>query len=425
MNAPVSIVPELLPDRWWPAFLLPTLEHDHPQPDPSILALRSSMTTQTWRCAITGFNGFANTLPAFEADDLDLASLVSHLAPDQGPQVIREKKKGTYVIPSLLADKPLVGLTLKRAEARGLETVGKQRSRSHVTTSRLARMEFDDLSEEQARKILQRLIGAGIAFIAYSTHSHGTDEHVRLRLWLPIDIAVDRERYQRLMAVINRLLCDDLGDESALPMYQQQGIWMVHPDRQGQAFRLVHPGHLLSIAALEQHVELPSPVHRSPSIWIPGAMPAFSTPVVAGPVHVNLKQLAAALLLWDPEPYASWMRACMCLKALLGHAPTEILYDLWMRFCARGSARATARNHEDAYSPQRLFVEGRALMPAEQALRTLYAVARDNGLALLRESCNALVPTDRLELALTYLKTYHRKALDQFLAEYFASKEAA
>lgn len=425
MNAPAPTVPALLPARWWPAFLPPTLEHDRPQPDASILAFRSSMTTQTWRGEITGFTGFANTLPAFEAADLDLASLVSHLAPDRGPQVICNKKKGTYVIPSLLADKPLVGRTLKRAIARKLKTIGKQRSRSHVTTSRLARMEFDRLSKEQAGQILQRLIDAGIAFIAHNTHSHGTDEQVRLRLWLPIDSAVDRERYQRLMTVIKLRLCDGLGDDSACLLYQQQGVWMAHPDRQGQAFRLVHAGFVLSVEALEQHVEMPAPVNRGPSRWIPGAMPAFSTPVVAGPVQVNLQQLEAALLLWDPEAYASWMKACMCLKALLGHAPTEILYDLWMRFCARGSARATARNHEDAYSPQRLFAEGHPLMPAEQALRTLYAVARDNGLALLRESCHALVPADRLELALTYLKTYHRKALDQFLAEYFASKEAA
>lgn len=425
MNAPTPTVPAQLPDRWWPPFLSPTLEHDRPQPDASILALRSSMTTETWRGTITGFKGFVHTLPAFEADELDLTGLVGYLAPGKGPQVIRDKKKGTYVIPSLLADMPLVGRTLKRAIARRLKTIGKQRSSSHVTTSRLARMEFDYLSEEQARQILQRLIDAGIAFIAHNTHSHGTDEHVRLRLWLPIDSAVDRERYQRLMTVIKLRLCDGLGDDSACLLYQQQGVWMAHPDRQGQAFRLMHLGHVLSVEALEQHVELPAPVSRGPSRWMPGAMPAFSTPVFAGPVQVNLQQLEAALLLWDPEAYASWMRACMCIKALLGHAPTDILYDLWMRFCARGSARATARNHEDAYSPQRLFVEGRALMPADQALRTLYAVARDNGLALLRESCNALVPTDRLELALTYLKTYHRKALDQFLAEYFASKEAA
>lgn len=411
---------------WRPEFL-PRGSHlsDGSAAIASMVLLRSQVPLADWRCSLTCFDGFFNTHPAAEADNLTFTDVATMLAPRTGPQMVVDKKKGRFVIATRLSVQPLVGRSMRRAIERKLATIGKQRSASHVTDTTLVAMEFDELTEDQARIILLSLMEAGIAFIAYSSWSHGRKPGVRMRIWFPVDRAVDKMEYRRLARTINLNLCDDLGDRSAANLSQQQGMWMAAPDTAHHAFCVIREGHPLSVAALEALEVKPAMPVQGATAWLSGPRPAFETQPTTGPVRVDLDQVTAALQLWDAENYQPWITAGMCLIALRGHAPTDALYDRWIAFCARGSARATAKNDQPAFSPSRLFVESKAVMPADRALATLFAVARDNALALLHTSLTTPVSPDCLLQAARYLSTYHPRAWAEFIRQHRPDKEVA
>jgi len=228
------------------------------------------MALSDWRGPATFLNGFTGTLPALELKDVGWDEISGLLCPPE-PASLTDKKTGQYVVPCLLKEAPLVEKTLEAAIRNGTSTIGKMRSKSHVTEAAFAMMDVDGLSEEDFLAALEKMKADGITVLDYTTHSYGDPDKpgIRARLAIPIDRAVGIEEYRAVWKGIdNRYFNGAAGraDSSGSNLYQQQGTWCSHPDRVDQAKSWRHDGGVASadfLIELGGGVEPPKPVNAS------------------------------------------------------------------------------------------------------------------------------------------------------------------
>ena len=111
-------------------------------------AVQSDQLLEDWRGYITTFKGFTGTRPDIELKNASWDGIKKILCPDT-PTVLSDKKHGQYFVPCELKDAPLVGKTLEAAQRNGEPTIGKMRSKSHVTEAALSLIDIDGLSEQE------------------------------------------------------------------------------------------------------------------------------------------------------------------------------------------------------------------------------------------------------------------------------------
>ena len=135
--------------------------------------MRSDVHASARRFAIAMFPGFTGTYPTHEETSAAVGRIADLIAPDDGPRIVADKNMGLFFVPCALKHAPLVEKTLERAIRIGLPTVGKMRSSSHVTAGAWAKLDGDELNEEQFAAMRETLSLTGIAHIIYSSHSNG------------------------------------------------------------------------------------------------------------------------------------------------------------------------------------------------------------------------------------------------------------
>ncbi|MDP3818296.1 MAG: DUF5906 domain-containing protein [Methylotenera sp.] len=199
----------------------------------------SVMPLSEWRGSATTFAGFIGTTPVTELENLAWPELSCLLAPNK-PKILADKKQGQYVVPCMLKTAEFVGNTREAAFQKGQSTIGKMRSKSHVTVARFLIMDIDGLSEDNLNAGFDKLKQDGITYLAYTTHSHGSEEKLgmRVRIVLLLNRPMNVEEYtQAWHGVDKRYFNGKAGefDASGANMYQQQGTWCAHTDRANQA----------------------------------------------------------------------------------------------------------------------------------------------------------------------------------------------
>lgn len=195
-------------------------------PAPAILG---AMPLTDWRGSLSTFKGFTGTTPATEVSNGTWPELAAILCPAQ-PAVSASKMGGQFVVPCLLKEAPLVGKTLEAAQENGNPTVGKMRSKQHVTEAGFAIMDVDGLPEADFMAGLEKLKLTGVTYLAYTTYSHGTPgkEGVRARVCVPIDIPVGTNDYAAVWHGLDACYWNGQAgakDSSGANLYQQQGAW--------------------------------------------------------------------------------------------------------------------------------------------------------------------------------------------------------
>ncbi len=218
---------------------------------PTIL---SNMQLSDWRGSLTTFNGFIGTKPVQDLDNLPWTEICKKICPDK-PLIIENKKAAQYFVPCLLKDAPLVGNTLEAARKNGESTVGMMRSKNHVTEAAMLIMDIDGLNESDVNVALDKISNDGIAFLAYTTHSHGSPDKpgVRARLVIPLDRLLATEKYHLAWHGFDqRYLHGEAAkaDSSGANLYQQQGTWCCHPSRVDQAQHWMNNAGVASVDAL-------------------------------------------------------------------------------------------------------------------------------------------------------------------------------
>lgn len=201
-------------------------------------SILSTKPLSEFTASLTTFDGFTGTTPKNEYNDIGWDELKKLVKPEK-PNVVADKKHGEYFVPTGLKVANLTGKTLETAQNHGRPTIGKMRSKNHVTTSTVLVYDIDGLDKTSLKKIRRRMKKDGISNIIYTTFSHNKDGLIcHYRLLVPIDRQLSSEEYRHAWHGIDKYYFDGQiaeADSSSSNMYQQQGTWSCHPDRQHTA----------------------------------------------------------------------------------------------------------------------------------------------------------------------------------------------
>ena len=356
--------------------------------------MRSSIHVSTQRFDINIFPSFFGTYPTHEETSITVNRIGDLIAPAGGPMIVADKAKALFFLPCGLKAAPLVGKTLERAIRDGLPVIGKMRSSSHVTSGAWAKLDGDGLSEDQLASAKAKLKLAGIAYLIYSTHSHGRADKpgIRCRIIVFFDKALEPLAYQRAVLSLSLWLFGKSLDESEARLSQQAGVWCAHPERIEQAFCIRQlDGVCVSTSALL--AAAPAKTNNSPNIRISSS---------TGPLPLDAHRVRAALLWIDPNNFVSWVNCGVFLKVAFGDAA----YSLWLEWSELADQEAQAQN-DGRYAPDKVWSGLTPRYEAELGARNLFSKAKDNAIMVTREAAANNVWNQRARDALVYLRLFH------------------
>jgi len=333
------------------------------------------------------------------------------VANPDAPALVEDKTRALYIVPCALREAPYISNTLERAKREGWPSmVGKQRSAAHCTNCAILKFDLDGMSAEQGAMVLETLKASGLAFVAYSTHSYGLKDGMRVRVFIPLDRELPQLEYELAwFGAAENLFSELIGlegnilDESARKISQQQSVWCTAPSRAHLAFRQSVTGGAASADAL---ITAGMAKHRAPPKR-PGVWQARNAGLMPTP---DIAQLTAAQQ-HTPDEYESWIKVGNCYKALVPLVGDDTAYDLWLGYSARGTH--ISKNDTAAYSPEAKWGTFAPSLPPDAAMGTLFAMARDGALGVIRAELATAVMSDVGRAAAQYLAKYHKKAFNE------------
>lgn len=364
--------------------------------DTSILS--GSMSLTDWRGGMTLFDGFYNTLPVDDFQDIDWENFSTKLAADQ-PDLPVDKSRATYFVPSLLRDAPLIGETKANAARLGLPLVGKQRSSDHVIEASVLVSELDGVDEEELVRTEKVLCDEKITYLIYSTYSHGKlgKTGVRARIVVPIDRSLDSKRYAFAATGLNRLVLGGNADPSGFKLCQQQGVWTTTSDRLSLAFKLQHQAGVASASAL---------IAAAPTTPKKSTLSLSNLPVV-----FERNRVREALTWLSSENYDDWIQVGLWLKAAYGDAA----FPIWLEWSEMASNPARELNDSDTYTPDKKWSNIDPRIPAEAGAGSLFGKAKLRALDAARKGFTTGHWSGGAKRALIYLRIYHPRTFNHLL----------
>lgn len=369
--------------------------------------------------AIAIYPSLTNTIPQLRLEGLTWPELGARLAPAAGPLLVNQKTRVPYVTPGELRKAPKTGKTREEAQRRCEPLDGYMRSASHVVGANWMLFDFDGITATAFDQCGRALKGAGIAFLAWTSFSHGAPGKpgVHLRLALPLDQTLEPSDYKRVHAAINAGVFGGAADPTSGRLCQAQGVWATHPDRAHLARRWSVGGGLVDVGAIlaslpAARVERPADLLR--------AVQGTGTPLPL----LTILHVRDALGVLDPNGYETWNAVMSYLPAIAAGGPdAERLCALGVAFSERASEQNKARNDLPSYNPERRFASLRPMLSREIALASLFAMARDAATKNCRDAFASGDWTGRGS-QWRYLAKWHPKTWESVSAP-SAEKEAA
>ena len=367
----------------------------------------SPMLLSEWHGSATMFSGFFDPLPADALEDAPFSALVNFIAPAAGPIIGPDKETLPFFVPCLLKVAPL---TVKTSAKTGL-VEGKQRSSTHVTVAWFLVLDVDGLTQNQFDSLLAQLRDAGLTFLVYSTHSHGRKDKpgIRARLVVPVDRALNAADYAQAWLGFDQIFCCGAiarADASGKNLWQQQGVWVAHPERVAQTFRIVHKAGVASADAL---------IAEGAKVCQPKTE-RHEFQRVALPSKQEICRLETAIGFIDADDYSEWTRTLVAFKAITPRIGEDAALELALRYSERG--RNTEKNTQAQYNPETFFLNASPSMNAEAALGVIYARARDGAKVAVEQGLNRRMLSVHEQEALAYLAAYHKGTMKELLARF-------
>lgn len=349
--------------------------------------------------SVTVFPSSREPLPCKEHIGLDWPSVVSVIAGEL--IVTRDKTRVPYTVPCPLKEGPFVGKTAERMAKLG-QTIGKQRSATHVTHARLLVFDFDGLSGTDAKHVFAAVRALECLYVVYSSYSHGNTEKpgARFRVVIALDRLVDVREYAALWSALDKQVFGSLADPSSRHMYQQQGVWATNPVWSDKAFKYV--GHGEPLACDRWHT-----VETAQKTSAPRATPT--------PIAENSK-ISPALRWINANDTGTWVQVGMALKALESQLGGDALVH-WIEFSESAEDTAKLQNNDSRYNPLTMWESFTPAMPMDAALGKLFALARDSAAAAVKESLQTGELTGCGREAVIYLEQRHPRFLCSLLAD--------
>ncbi|WP_129435326.1 hypothetical protein [Roseovarius sp. A46] len=291
---------------------------------------------------------------------------------------------------------------MERAKRKGLPQEGKQRSARHVTKARIVVVDLDGVPGEDFKRYLRRLGDGGIAFLAYSSHSHGDPRKrgVRSRIVVPVDVPLASDEYRRAASGLQALYFGGQADQTGLRLSQQQGVWATSPAWRDRAFRIATTGRVLCGAELI--AACPAPKHRHGNRLGKSMVNPFAA--ACEPVVFDVQRVSAALKWIDPIPYTTWVDTALYLKGAYG----DESFGSWLKWTNSAPDSVTAGNTDD-YAPEVVWEHLDPVLPPEAGAGALFAAARAEADAVTRQAIEAGSWLARQQEAVGYLIAHHNK----------------
>jgi len=355
------------------------------------------MELSEWCGQWTFFKSINSTLPIEEVEG-DFDALCQSLAPKDWPRVVLDKGSVRYFLPTHLKVAPLVGITRKRALELGQPLEGRQRSASHVTTAKMIVVDIDGVSGDEFKGCLRALRDGGLAFLTYSSFSHGNPEKsgVRSRVIIPVDTPLDSATYSSAAGGLAAAYFGGQVDKSGAVLCQQQGVWATNPIWNQKAFRLFSPGN---VASSEQLMAANPAPQRATKGKVQNPFAAAHEPVV-----FDEQRIRDALRWIDPEPRKTWVNTALYLKAAYG----DESYGMWLKWTNTAPEKITEGN-TDQYAPQAVWDGIDPFLPSDAGAGALFAAARDGAAEAAQRAAKTLTWCQRSEDAVGYLMAHHNR----------------
>ena len=356
--------------------------------------------------SISMFSGFYETRPCLIRVDIPFAEIVGLVVPEK-PIVKPVKEYVKAFVCSELADSPLIGETLIKALKEGEPTIGKQRSSTHVVSGSWIKFDLDGITQNELKDVKSKLKDKKLGYALYTTHSHGLKPNIRARVLLFLDRSLKSKDYQIATLEAAKWLLGKSLDKSDANLSQQQAVYCAHPERVQWARKTVHlEGFCIDVDELLK--DAPKQKTNSYNIKL------LSSEMLLDSEKERIKN---ALTWIDPNTYDSWVKVCMCLKALEAKLGSEAL-DIWIRFSNQAVEVNKQKNEMQQYDPEIMFNRMSPTMTSEAAIGTLLGMAKEEVLnTLYKAHIKSMEQTfygKELD-ATVYLKNYHYEAFTQFL----------
>jgi uncharacterized protein YjbI with pentapeptide repeats len=217
--------------------------------------------TGSWRGSVTFFGNFSNTQSASEHKGMSWNELQQLICGELTTLI--NKKCGKTFVPCLLKEAELSGATLEKAVKFEKATIGKMRSKAHMTSTNWLVLDFDGVDKSDIEAILAALDSQSSAYFTYTTFSQGNPQKKGeyRRLVIPLDIEVTPEEYTSVWQGFNQQQCKSLADTSGANLCQAQAVYISHPDWSEHASKAVSKGSKLTqvkpLLELGQTLKLP------------------------------------------------------------------------------------------------------------------------------------------------------------------------
>lgn len=265
--------------------------------------------------------------------------------------------------------------------------------------------DLDDIPNSELMELAEKLVKMNIAYIMYTTFSHGTSsEYSRIRLLLFLDKQVDYNSWRKIWMYVNKNILNEFCDTNTISPIRISGVWGTTQDRASAAYTaynhglLLHADRILAISNFESN----SNKNVNSDVRIPN----FRTKVKRVNFEKTPKQrVIEALEFLDANNYETWISVCFKLKAgvIAKYIDDKDGHDIWIWFSNRGTN--TEKNHLDCYNPEKIWLRPIQVFHTnpEILFKSLLSDARDNALKKAKQNDIS---------AISYLKKYHKSLLN-------------
>jgi hypothetical protein len=364
------------------------------------------MKLSDWRGELTFFGSNRSTVPVSECQG-NFNEICSKLAPYEGPMVSNDKQNVTYFLPTFLKNAPLVGRTKEAAVRQGQSLEGKQRSAKHVTSTAMVVLDLDGVPGDAFKTNIRRLKSAGLAFLAFSSYSHGNPDKqgVRCRIIAPVDAPLDVSDYKKASIGFAKLFFGGQLDKTGTSLCQQQGVWATNPAWYEKNFKLLSPG---SVADSGQLIAA-CPEQRFERASLKAPLEATSN----NPFF-NKERIRQALNWIDPRPYKIWLDTALFLKAAYGDESFELWLD-WGNSAPKDILEGNVGN----YAPELIWDTLEPFLEPDIGAGALFKTARGEADKVILSAIKSQNWTQCAKDGVGYLMRHHSRF---FCAKYGMNK---
>ena len=285
------------------------------------------------------FRGIKNVIPDYEGSAVGRHAFLREIAPDPAP-VIGDKAAVPYFIGGTLKDAELVNVKIRADRlAKGLSTIGKQRSSAHVASLGPAIL-LDHDGDVFGRETALRALGAACAM--YSSFSYGFSKAQGAvptwggRIILFLNRPISTEEYGPIWDAINHLLGGGFDEHGRSPAL----CYGRHARRSAEApyRRAVLDGAALHADALLVHGR-----SLRPQLATPGSAARSGATRRTLIEEMERARILGAVL--PPDHYGDWMVGAGAFKRALPGDPEGAFrcFDEWSACSKKYAGTAVTR----------------------------------------------------------------------------------